>query len=321
MMDAAPREVVCVGILVADIFIPPLARLPAAGELLASGDFLIDSGGCAANVATSLVKLGVAATAVGKVGSDHFGSFIRDDLTRKGINTAAIARSERTGTSKTVVLPVIGEDRRYIHTFGANADFTAADIDRALLDSATVLYVGGYLVLPGLDATELGSLFRYAREKGVITALDVVVPTEHGNTDLAALLKPVMPYVDYFMPNDEEAYALTGESDPQRQAGYFLTLGCTNAIITKGQRGTLFTNGRETLEIPSFTVEVVDSSGAGDAFAAGFIVGLLEGWGTAQTLRFASAIGASACTRLGCTDGVFNRDQAQEFLASTLSNT
>jgi sugar/nucleoside kinase (ribokinase family) len=321
MMDAAPREVVCVGILVADIFIPPLARLPAAGELLASGDFLIDSGGCAANVATSLVKLDVTATAVGKVGSDHFGSFIQQDLTQKGINTVGIARSERAGTSKTVILPVIGEDRRYIHTFGANADFTAADIDRALLDGARVLYVGGYLVLPGLDATELGDLFRYARQKGVITVLDVVVPSEHDNADFAALLKPVLPYVDYFMPNDEEAHALTGESDPQQQAEQFLALGCTNAIITKGKYGTLLANKRETLEIPSFTVEVVDSSGAGDAFAAGFIVGLLEGWETAQMLRFASAIGAAACTRLGCTDGVFNRDQAQEFLASTISNT
>jgi sugar/nucleoside kinase (ribokinase family) len=76
----------------------------------------------------------------------------------------------------------------------------------------------------------------------------------------------------------------------------------------------LLLNQREAIEMPAFTTRVVDPSGAGDAFAAGFIVGLLEGWDMSKTLRFASAIGASACTALGCNAGVFTRPQADAFL-------
>ena len=115
MSGALPKatvDAVCAGILVADIFVQPLERLPAAGELIATDDFVIDTGGCAANTATSLVRLGVSAAVIGMVGKDNFGDFIRDDLQRKGVHTAGIVQSDDTGTSKTVILPVIGEDRR-----------------------------------------------------------------------------------------------------------------------------------------------------------------------------------------------------------------
>src|SRR6185369_1348288 len=137
---------------------------------------LLDSGGCAANVATVLARLGVPAAAAGRVGSDVFGDFILQDLRAKGVETSGIRRSTRLGTSKTVILPVIGEDRRFIHTFGANAYFSAADIDRETLAGASVFYVGGYMVLPDLAQDDLAALFQLARSHGVRTALDVVVP-------------------------------------------------------------------------------------------------------------------------------------------------
>src|SRR2546430_751842 len=81
-------------------------------------------------------------------------------------------------------------------------------------------------------------------------------------------LDPVLPHVDYFLPNDEEAQALTGEKDPRRQAERFLEAGCGTAIITQGDRGTLLMDAGRVLEAPVFPVEYVDGSGAGDAFAA-----------------------------------------------------
>src|SRR5436190_1578401 len=117
-------QVLCAGVLVADIFVPPMPSLPEEGELRATDDFLLATGGCAANVALSLARLGVGSTVSGRTGSDVFGDFIVGDLEARGIDTSGIRRSDTSGTSKTVVLPVIGQDRRFIHTFGANAEFS-----------------------------------------------------------------------------------------------------------------------------------------------------------------------------------------------------
>ena len=120
----------CAGILVADLVIPPLPELPAPGELTASEDFLLAPGGCAANVAISLAKLGIWSAVSGRVGADFFGEFLQNELHAFGVDTSGLRRSADRGTSKTVVLPVAGQDRRFVHSFGANADFTIEDVDR-----------------------------------------------------------------------------------------------------------------------------------------------------------------------------------------------
>jgi sugar/nucleoside kinase (ribokinase family) len=312
-MRSDPSFVLCAGILVADLFVPPLTALPDAGQLIATDDFLMDSGGCAANTSTALARLGVKAKVAGKVGADIYGSFIMQDLASKGVETAGISTSHRHGTSKTVILPVIGEDRRFIHTFGANAEFGAADIDRETLAAAGVFYVGGYMVLPNLAQDNLAALFQLARSHSVCTALDVVVPAGTVSVSLRDLER-VLPFVDVFLPNDEEARHLTGEEEPRRQAEAFLRAGCATVVITRGGRGALLMDQTHVVEAPAFDVTLVDSSGAGDAFAGGFIAGMLMGLDQAETLRFASVIGASCCMRLGCTTGIFTREQAEAFL-------
>ncbi|MGZ3629919.1 MAG: carbohydrate kinase family protein [Ktedonobacteraceae bacterium] len=310
-----PPSVVCAGILVADLFVPPLERLPAGGDLVVTEDFLVQPGGCAANTAISLAKLGVSVNVVGKVGTDIFGEAIERILQKCGVSTDALCRSSTHGTSKTVILPVIGEDRRYIHTIGANADFSVEDISVPLAMQAQVFALGGYCVLPGLDPQRTAMLLKNMKEKGIRTILDVVVPASSDHPTLDDLM-PILPFVDVFMPNIEEAAILTGETDPGKQAELFLRAGCNIAIITRGEHGAFLMSTQETLVAPSFPVEVVDVSGAGDAFVAGFIVGLLEQWTLSDTLLFASLIGASACTHLGCTGGVFTRPEAKRYLHS-----
>jgi sugar/nucleoside kinase (ribokinase family) len=305
--------VLCSGILVADIFVPPMVALPKAGELRATEDFLLDTGGCAANVATGLARLGVGCAVNGRVGSDVFGDFIIADLNAKGVDTSAIHKSATIGTSKTVVLPVVGEDRRFIHTFGANAEFTSADIALDTIPPGGLLYLGGFLIMPSLDAGSVAEQFRAARDRGITTVLDVVVPVGSGDASMR-LLEQLLPHTDYFLPNDEEAHALTGLSDPLEQAKRFLAAGCGTALITQGKGGTLLLSGTQRFEAGVFPIDFVDGSGSGDAFAAGFITGMTEQWDMARTLSFASAVGGSACTKLGCTTGVFTRDQAERFL-------
>lgn len=308
-----PPSVICAGILVADLFVPPLERLPGGGDLVVTEDFLVQPGGCAANTAISLAKLGVAVGVAGKVGKDLFGDAVEQALQTGGVRTDALRRSSSHGTSKTVILPVIGEDRRYIHTIGANADFTVDDIAFPLATQARVFALGGYFVLPRLDPQRLVELLDGLRKNGVRTVFDVVVPNNTNHPTLEDL-RPILPFIDVFVPNIEEAAMLTGETEPGKQAELFARAGCDIAIITRGKEGALLMSAGEMLEVPAFPVEVVDVSGAGDAFIAGFIVGLLENWSLADCLRFASAMGASACTQLGCTSGVFTRAEAEAFI-------
>jgi sugar/nucleoside kinase (ribokinase family) len=312
-MTDARCDVLCAGILVADLFVPPLLRLPREGELMKVDAMLLDTGGCAANTATDLARLGARAGVAGRVGADSFGGFIRADLGRKGLaDLSGIRVSSGRPTSQTVILPVTGQDRRYIHCLGANADFSLDDVDMDAVRAARVLYVGGYLLLPGLSAEGLAGLFREARRHGVRTVLDVAgVDPDHG---MAPLL-PVLPHTDAFLPNEDEAALLTREEDPRRQSAVLLDAGAGTVIITRGGEGVIARTREALRSAGAFPVDVVDGSGSGDAFDAGFILGMLEGWDLERSVTFASAVGASCCTRLGCTAGVFDREQAERFIA------
>ncbi len=311
-MPGSNYDALCVGILVADMFAPPLPRLPYAGELLRVDDMLLSTGGCAANTGADLVKLGASAAVVGMVGNDVFADFISRDLAAKGLDVSGLRNSATSPTSRTIILPVIGEDRRYIHMVGANAELAPSDVNLDLVARARVLYVGGYQLFPGFDPASLVRLFQFARQRSIKTVLDVAgVQAEKG----MAPFEQVLPYTDVFLPNNDEAGLITGESDPLRQAQRCVECGAGTVVITLGADGVVARTPGRTLRAGILQVEVVDPSGAGDAFDAGFIVGLLEGWDLERTIGFASAVGASACTKLGTTAGVFTRAEAMAFLA------
>jgi sugar/nucleoside kinase (ribokinase family) len=308
-----PR-VLCAGILVGDLFVPPLPRLPVAGELLVTDDFLMGAGGCAANVAVVLSKLGVGSRVVGKVGRDSFGDFVTSSLAELGVDVSFIGQSETMGTAKTVIVPVAGEDRRYIHAMGANADLTGPDFAPGVMSGVDVVYLGGYLVLPGLHPGAVVELFDAAHRAGAQTLLDVVLP---GDTKASMDdLRTILPSVDFFLPNEDEARQLSGEQDSERQAACFNDAGAETVVITMGAEGLLVSTATDTRRLTAPSVGVVDGSGAGDAFAAGLIVGVLEGWALERSLRFASEVGAFACTALGCSAGIPDRQQVFRRMAT-----
>jgi sugar/nucleoside kinase (ribokinase family) len=305
------REVVCAGILVADHVCTPMAAMPEAGRLVAVERMFLLTGGCAANVGVNVAKQGINVGVLGKVGDDYWGRFVREDLRVRSVDTSQIGTSAAAQTSQTMILLCKGEDRRFVHTFGANGDFRAADIPRDYLAGAKVFYLGGYLIMPSLIPDELASLFRYCRSRGIRTVLDVVVPqgfTYDGE------LEAVLPHTDVFLPNNDEAEVLTGEADPVRQAELLRSRGAKTVVITLGGDGVLFSEGAETWRAAHFRSDVVDQTGAGDAFCAGFIAGMVGGLDLAGCIRYGSALGASCVRSIGCYEGVFTADQAREFL-------
>ncbi len=307
-------DVVCLGILIADIFASPIDSLPAEGELKLVARYLLSAGGCAANTAACLRRLGREVGVIGKVGDDLFGDFVLNDLKHLGVDTSAVLRSTTYPTSNTYIINVKGEDRRYLHCLGANEDFGLADINPSAFEGARLLYFGGYGVLPGFRPKDLAQLFCSAKERGLMTVLDVVLSA--GASASIEWVEQALPYTDLFLPNNDEAQALTGKKEPAEQAE-ILARGspeCT-IVITRGRQGVLVRNRSKVLMANAYRVQSIDESGAGDAFAAGFIAGMLQNWPLEQSVRFASAIGASCTRALGCTEGVFHFDEAVEFIS------
>jgi sugar/nucleoside kinase (ribokinase family) len=216
-------------------------------------------------------------------------------------------------TSQTVILLVENQDRRYLHAFGANQAFTVDHIDRQWVSGLRLLYVGGLFAMPGVRTEALGDLLRFCRSRGIVTVVDVVIPQQGAAAGEMALL---LPHVDYFLPNDDEARRLTGCRDPMDQLHSLRAQGVQAVVITRGQDGALAGRGGEFWRCPTYPVQVLDPSGSGDAFAAGIITGALAGWDMPATLRYASALGASATRAIGTTDGVFTADEAEAFVAA-----
>ena len=300
-----------VGILVADHLCAPIRRMPAAGELMMTDHLLLNIGGCASNAAMDLVRLGVRVAVAGCVGEDSFGQFVIDTLHKEGVDTQSIRRLPGVETSGTLIINVEGEDRRFIHTFGANGRMTAADIPRERIRQAKVFYVGGYLLMPALEQDGVAELFREARAAGVITVLDVVLP---GGIDYWKQLERLLPETDVFLPNTDEAALITGKHDPREQALQFHAAGCRTAVVTCGGSGTILVSDGLRLQADSFKVPFVGGTGAGDAFDAGYIAGLLQGADPRTCLAWGSALGASCVRSIGATESIFTRPETEQFL-------
>ncbi len=306
-------DVGCAGIMVSDTFCGPMAELPREGQLLAVDSLPVKAGGCAANVAIDLVRQGFSVDVVGCLGSDPSAGVLLSSLEGSGVGCSRIVYSNELPTSKTVILLVAGQDRRYIHSFGANAAFTVSHIDRDWVKRLKVFYLGGLFLMPAFRMDELLDLLTFCRAQGVTTVVDVVIPQ---NTALPGDLGPLLRLCDYFLPNDDEARLLTGLADPQEQLRFFLDRGANTVFITLGRKGILAGRGKESWRAGIYEMSQVDPSGSGDAFDAGVITGILRGWDLPTTIRYASALGASAIRALGTTDGVFTAKEAEAFLAA-----
>ncbi|HWG47761.1 MAG TPA: carbohydrate kinase family protein [Gemmataceae bacterium] len=307
----APTDVLCAGIIVADHVSSPISHLPAAGELVLAEQLLLTIGGCAANVAVDLVKLGVSAAAVGRVGDDVFGRVVADMLRERHVDVSALQVSANRDTSQTLIVNVVGQDRRFIHTFGANGDFRAVDIPFERVRKCRVLYLGGYLLMGNMLEEELMAVFAAAQQAGAKTVLDVVTP---GPGDYLPKLGKILSHVDVFLPNDHEAELILGEKDALRQAERFHQMGARTVIITRGDRGSVLVGEEVRLRAETYRMPFVDGTGGGDAFAAGYIDGLLRGLDAEGCLRIGSAVGASCVRAIGTTTGVFTRPELEAFL-------
>ena len=306
-------DCLCLGLLCADLVCHPVPSLPEQGQLMETERMELSLGGCAANTAFDLAKLGVSTGISGCVGDDVLADFIVATLNAAGVDTRGVVRSADVATASTAVINVRDQDRRFISYAGANTAMTAAAIPEGLLESASVLYIGGFLMLDGLESDAMLQRLKQAREAGTRILLDVV---QVDDADAMERLQRVLPYTDVFLPNNDEAALLTGVSDPWEQAETFLAAGAQTVVITEGDRGAHLMNEQLKLRVGAYDTDYQGGTGAGDAFDAGFIAALLQGHDLPTCLHWGSALGASCVRSTSATGSVFNRDEALQFMES-----
>jgi sugar/nucleoside kinase (ribokinase family) len=307
--------VACLGIMVADVVGHPVRRIPGPGRLVLVDEMQLHTGGCAVNAATVLARLEIPVEVIGKVGRDPFGDFLCAQLAERGIGSRGVSRDADVGTSATMVMVAPDGERRFVHFLGANARLMLDDVDLAWLSETQILHVAGSLVLPGLDGEPTVRLLKAAQSRGVTMFLDTVWDD---TGQWMQLLGPALSYVDYFVPSLPEAQALTGLQAPDEVAQALLAQGVGTVALKMGADGCLVAaqDGR-TLRAAAYQVEAVDATGAGDAFAAGFIAGVWHGWALEKTARFANAVGALCVTGLGAAGGVRSLAETRAFMATT----
>ncbi len=256
-------RVVCVGDLMVDV----LARLP--GPLAPGSDtpaaVEFHGGGAAANVAAWLVAAGADATFVGRVGDDALGRRARDDLHAAGVEAAVTVDPELpTGTCIVLVDP--DGERTMIPSAGANA---AASDSATLPLEADWLYVSGYALLGAGSRPFALAALEHARARGWSVAVDVASAAPLAAVGPEAFLGWVGPDVLLFA-NAAEARVLTG-LDADAAAAQALAVRCGYAIVKRGAAGAVWSDGTSVLSVAAEPAPVIDSTGAGDAFAAGFL--------------------------------------------------
>lgn len=309
------NSVICLGIMVADVVGRPLHHVPDPGRLVLVEEMGLYAGGCAVNTATVLARFDLPVEVVGKIGRDPFGDFLLGVLDRRGIGDAGVQRDDTTGTSATMVMVGPDGERRFVHYIGANAELRLADVDMALLNRASILHIGGSLVLPGIDGEPTAELLRRAQVAGLLTFLDTVWDDSGRWMEI---LEPCLPHLDYFVPSLPEARALTGHEDPERMGRSLLDHGVGAVGIKMGDAGCLVMDqSGVSFRLPAFQVEAVDATGAGDAFTAGFIAGVWQGWSLEKTARLANAAGALCVTGSGAAGNTRSLSETLDFMVST----
>jgi sugar/nucleoside kinase (ribokinase family) len=303
-------EVVCLGILVADVVARPVTRYPDRGRLVLVDQMELHSGGCAANTGIALARLGVSTAVIGKVGRDGFGDFLIGELAQHGIETGSVLRDEHAHTSATMVMVHPDAERSFVHYPGANATLSAGEIDVEGLRGARVLHVAGALLMPALDGAPTAGVLRRAREMGVLTSLDTVWDSRGRWMSAVA---PCLPHLDYCLPSIEEARQLTGRDAPADVAAALADGGARTIVLKMGEAGCHVRSPDGEFTVPAYDVAAVDALGAGDCFDAGFLAGVVLGWDLERTARFACAVGAMCVTALGATSGVAGLDASLAF--------
>ncbi|HET9711242.1 MAG TPA: carbohydrate kinase family protein [Pyrinomonadaceae bacterium] len=303
----APRILV-IGELNVDIVAAGVRQLPERGAEVLAEDCELTIGSASAIFAAGIAKLGCAVTFVSQVGQDSFGDFCVAALKDAGISTRHVRRKAEEKTGVTIALSN-PRDRALVTFPGAIASFSAKDCDLSLMKRHHHLHLTSYYLQRELKPS-FPALFREAKAAGLTTSFD---PNSDPSQKWSRSINSVLKYTDVLFVNEREAKSLTRRKN-KREALKALGQLVPCAVVKQGPAGAVATQNDEVISSSGFQVKTVDTTGAGDSFAAGFVSAYVRRVPLAECLRIANACGALSTLALGGTPGQPTQEELQRFL-------
>jgi sugar/nucleoside kinase (ribokinase family) len=304
-------NVIALGVHVVDVLVRPVEQIPERQGGILVEQIRITPAGTAGGTAVTLAKLGARVRSAGAIGDDDLGDVLVALLDGFGVDTSLLVRRDSVQTSASV-LPIRPDGSRpAFHVVGANATYGAADAPREAIAEADFLHLGAPEFMGGQDAAEILS---FAREHRVVTSADVLAPGEQA-AQIADWIAPALEHLDYLLPNEEQVLGLTGLSELASGCEELLARGVGCVAATCGGEGAVVVDRDGIDRVPAFATDVVDTTGCGDAFSAGFLRGVSLGRSRRDAAVLGCAVAALVAQGLGSDHGEFDLDAADELAA------
>lgn len=298
-------DVSVIGLYILDVLGRPVTRIPERGNVDFIEEIRLTVAGTAGGTVVDTAKLGLKSLAVGAIGDDEKGDFVLATMSKFGVDVSAMQRLPGVPTSATILNVRPNGERPALHVRGASDHF---DVPPAMYDQvfdAPIAHLGGTGLLRRLDGEASRVLLAEAKKRGATVTFDLIATTP----ETIGIVAPLLPRIDYFMPSIEEARDMSGRSSPQDCAAFYLDRGATCCVFTLGADGAYYAHRDGTRrQVPAYDIEVVDTTGCGDAFDAGFITALHHRMDPDTAVRFAQAAAALVATGLGSDAGIKSFD-------------
>ncbi|MCA9861150.1 MAG: sugar kinase, partial [Thermomicrobiales bacterium] len=275
-------------------------QMPLWGQEVFGDSHTAASAGQAGYLSMALAGLGLPATLVSCLGDDRFGDQIAADLARMGIPLADVERLPGTPTAITVGIVRPDGERAFVSDFTPLSRFDHALVERhrAIVERARIVCFVGIFCLPSFALDTMAEIMKAARQRGQTTVLDTGWDPANWPDEHLSSVHNLLRWTELFLPNHDEARAITGIDSPSDAARALLELGPSTVVVKCGAEGSLAVTNDELIVAPAYPTEVVDAVGAGDAFDAGFLLGRLRGASLDESLRLGNATASIYVSRI-----------------------
>jgi len=274
---------------------------PELDEKTEATEFSIQGGGPVATALVTLARLGCRTTFIGRIGDDTNGKFVLDEFSKEGVDTSGIVidKSARTNQAFIWIDQLTGKKSIVLNN-EKTGEVKPGEIDIGHVNSAK------YLLIDGRDTEATFSMIEWAKKRGTVIVMDAGSPRNR--------MDELLRLIDYPVVSEHFCNKYLKLSDYREAIKMFLKLGAKAAAITRGQNGCYGGDETGIYYQTAFSVNVVDTTGAGDVFHGAFIFGLINQWHLAEILKFASAVAAMKCTKIGGRLGIPNLQSVKNFL-------
>ena len=296
------KKVHCVGIVVVDLLNGPIREypVPRTRPMITTEWTRVMPGGGASNAPSALARMGIPVASFSKVGDDLNGEFIRRELRKLGVDESGFCVSPSESTPFTFVAIHGDGDRTFIHTPGANLTFSPGDLDLERVFSTDYLLYHDLWVLPAFDGKPAAAMLAEAQKRGVITLLD----EGYGYGPRREPLEAMLPHCDYFIPSYHDLCGIYPGASPEELAGALLERGARHVVLKMGHEGCLVAWKDKRVRVPISPAKVLDTTGAGDCWDAGFIAALAHREEIVTAARIGNACSAFCIEAIGGSTGV-----------------